>query len=83
MLLGFVPNNLATDYFDYGYDAMNTESFPNDLSWLINSEPYIIQGVGDFDESKLYPLGLYLSDSGEIEISLNTLENFDLENLDL
>ena len=79
ILLGFVPNNLATDNFDFGYDAMNTEALPNDLSWVINSEPYIIQGVGDFDASKLYPLGLYLSDSGEVNITLNTLENFDLD----
>ncbi|OUR94318.1 hypothetical protein A9Q87_01335 [Flavobacteriales bacterium 34_180_T64] len=79
LLLGFVPNNLATDNFDFAYDAINTETLPNDLSWRINNASYIIQGVGNFDATKQYPLNLYISDSGDIEISLNTLENFDVD----
>jgi hypothetical protein len=77
IMLAFVPNNLASDGFDYGYDAINTESLPNDMSWIIDDEPYIIQGVGDFDITKQYPLGIFLEEQGIIKISLRTLENFD------
>lgn len=79
LMLAFVPNNLATDGFDFGYDAINTEVLPNDMSWLIDNEPYIIQGVGTFDVSKQYPLGIFLNTQGTIKIALNALENFDTE----
>jgi hypothetical protein len=77
ILLGFVPNNLATDDVDYGYDALNTEVLPNDISWMINDEKYLIQGVGDFDVTKQLALGIFLTTAGTIEISLNDMENFD------
>jgi len=79
LLLGFVPNNLATYGFDYGYDAINTDDFPNDMSWIIEDEQYVIQGVGEFDETKKHPLGIFLNSSGKIEISLEGLENFESE----
>ncbi|WP_190246172.1 immunoglobulin-like domain-containing protein [Gelidibacter gilvus] len=77
LLLGFVPNHLATDGFDYGYDAINTETLPNDMSWLIADERYVIQGIGDFDVTKKIPLGIFLKHAGNIEIKLTALENFD------
>ncbi len=77
IMIGFVPNNLATDGVDYGYDALNTEDLPNDMSWMIEDLPYIIQGVGAFDISKRYPLGIFLEDAGTFEISLRGLENFE------
>lgn len=77
LLLGFTPNDAATDGFDYGYDAPNPDNFPNDLNWIINNNRYVIQGVGSFSNSKNYPLGLFLSDEGTISISLHSLENFE------
>ncbi|MFC4721072.1 LamG-like jellyroll fold domain-containing protein [Geojedonia litorea] len=76
LLLGFVPGGLATDDYDYGYDALNFENFPNDLNWIINGDRYVIQGVGEFDKAKQYPLGMFLNSSGIIEIELTGLENF-------
>ncbi|TXE05781.1 T9SS type A sorting domain-containing protein [Gelidibacter salicanalis] len=76
LLLGFVPNNLATDGVDYGYDAVNRDAFPNDLSWLINESKYIIQGVGAFEDTKKFPFAMQLSKDGAIEIKLTELENF-------
>ena len=76
LLLGFTPDNSASDNFDYGYDAPNIEDHPDDLNWIINDERYVIQGVGSFDHNKIYPLGMYLENDGSIEISLNALENF-------
>lgn len=78
LLLGFVSNENATDGFDYGYDAENSdEVLPNDLSWMIDNKQYTTQGVGEFDETKMYPLSLFLTTNGSIELSLTELENFD------
>lgn len=77
LLLGFVPDNSATDGTDYGYDALNIDDLPNDLNWIIEEQRYIIQGVGEFNTNKYYPLGMFLSNSGDVHISLDSLENFE------
>lgn len=77
LLLGFTTDNAATDGVDYGYDGLNFDQFPDDLFWMIEDDSYVIQGVGEFDDSKQYPLGLFLENSGTIKISLNSLENFE------
>jgi len=77
LLLGFTQDNAATDGFDYGYDALNIDDYDDDCNWMIGNDRYVIQGVGAFHESKTYPLGLFLSNAGEIEFSLDTLENFE------
>ncbi|WP_104734020.1 hypothetical protein [Hanstruepera ponticola] len=77
LLLGFTTDNAATDGVDYGYDGANFDQFPDDLFWLIENDSYVIQGVGEFDQTKQYPLALFLENSGNIAISLNSLENFD------
>ncbi|WP_353779568.1 T9SS type A sorting domain-containing protein [Winogradskyella sp. 3972H.M.0a.05] len=79
LLLGFTPDDAATDGFDYGYDAANIENLPDDLNWMIDDERYVIQGVGSFDDMKVYPLGMFISNPGEISIDLDALENFDNE----
>lgn len=79
LLLGFTPDNAASDGFDYGYDALNFENIPDDMNWLISGQRYVIQGVGEFHESKCYPLAMFLTNSGTIGISLNSLENFETE----
>jgi hypothetical protein len=76
LLLGFVTDNSATDGFDYGYDALNIDDLPDDLNWMIEDNRYVIQGVGEFNTSKYYPLGMFLSNTGDISISLAELENF-------
>ena len=76
LLLGFTPNNAATDGFDYGYDGLAPDILPNDLNWIINNQRFVIQGVGSFDDTKKYPLGLYSTFTGTIKIELNSLENF-------
>ncbi|MCK0115368.1 HYR domain-containing protein [Gelidibacter sp. F63206] len=82
LLLAFTPNNDATDGFDYGYDALNRDAFPSDMSFLIEGKKYIIQGVGAFDINKKYPLDMTLKISGNVELSLTGLENFD-EDIDV
>jgi hypothetical protein len=78
LLLGFTPNNEATDGFDFGYDAPNADVLPDDLNWIIEDDRYIIQGVGAFEDTKSYPFGMYLEHAGDIKISLVSLENFEV-----
>ncbi|WP_230935986.1 LamG-like jellyroll fold domain-containing protein, partial [Psychroserpens luteolus] len=78
LLLGFIPNGGATDGVDYAYDAENSDTvFPNDMFWRIEGGDYTTQGVGDFDDSKQYPLVVYVNMPGSYEVSLNDLENFE------
>ena len=77
LLLGFTPNNAATDGIDYGYDASNSDSFPSDLSFAIGGKKFVIQGVGEFDVNKKYLLDMNLGIKGPIKISLTDLENFE------
>ena len=64
LLLAFTSNNAASDGFDYGYDGMVADDFPDDLNWMIEDDRYVSQGVGAFDQTKKYPLGLFLTNSG-------------------
>ena len=57
-LLGFTPDNAATDEFNYGYDAEFIDDYPNFMAYLIGDKNYIIQGVGAFDETKRFPIGI-------------------------
>lgn len=79
LLLAFTPHNEATDGVDYGYDSLNMDILPFDLNWLIEDGKYIIQGVGEYKEERVYPLGLFMSETGEVDISLADLENFESE----
>lgn len=76
LLLGFTPDNAASDGVDYGYDALNIENWPDDLNWRIGDNNYIIQGVGEFSLTKVYPFRMLISNSGTVEFVLNSLENF-------
>ena len=82
ILLGFTSDNSASDGFDYGWDAINWDNFANDMNWMIEDTRCIIQGVGSFEETKTYPMGVFLAEEGNINISLNSLENFE-EDIDV
>ncbi|MGC1632801.1 MAG: T9SS type A sorting domain-containing protein, partial [Gelidibacter sp.] len=77
LLLGFTPDDAATDGIDYGYDGLNSDDFPSDLSFAIEDKKFVIQGVGAFDINKKYPLDMSLNIAGNIELALTGLENFD------
>jgi hypothetical protein len=79
LAIGFMDNSIATDGIDYGYDAINQDDFPNDMSFDIEGEKFVIQGVNTFDVEKVFPLTIDLENGGNIEIALNTLENFEEE----
>lgn len=77
LALGFMPNSNATDGIDFGFDALNQHSLPDDMTFSIEGKQFIIQGVGDFDNSKNYPLDIELTNDGSIKIILTDLENFE------
>ncbi|SDB24897.1 hypothetical protein SAMN03097699_0297 [Flavobacteriaceae bacterium MAR_2010_188] len=79
LLLGFTPDDAASDGVDYGYDAKTMDNYPNDLNWIIEDERYVIQGVGRYETSKFYPFVLFLAETGDVTIALTALENFDSE----
>jgi len=81
LLLGFIPN-YADDGYNYGFDAMAMVEYSNDLNWMIDDRRCVIQGVGAYSTDKTYPLGMFIEDTGSIDISLVGLENFD-EPIDL
>src|SRR5690606_14997479 len=56
-----------------------SDDFPSDMSFIIENEKYVIQGVGEFDVDKMYPVTLDLGIAGNIEIELTALENFDTD----
>ncbi|MEM5566349.1 T9SS type A sorting domain-containing protein [Psychroserpens sp. AS72] len=77
LLLAFTPDDAASDAYDYGYDAVNIDNYANDSSWMIGEQRCVIQGVGAFHHTKAYPLGLFLSNAGNVEFKLTALEHFD------
>ncbi|WP_206750667.1 LamG-like jellyroll fold domain-containing protein [Winogradskyella wandonensis] len=77
LLLAFTSDNSATDGVDFGYEASNQYFQNNDAFFIIENGLYVIQGVGAFDETKQYPLGIFLSQQSDVEIHIEDLENFD------
>jgi len=81
LLLAFT-NGVATDAFDRGYDGKFQELNSNDLYFTMEDEgrnfAYSIQGVGNFEIDKEYPLVLKCATEGFHTISLGTVENMDV-----
>ena len=77
LLLAFTSDNSATDGKDYGWDGSLQYYQYNDAFFLIEDSFYVINAVGEFNDSRMFPLGFYLSEPGEIKFNLESLENFD------
>jgi hypothetical protein len=74
ILLAFTQGQ-ATDSFDNGYDAQNLDGQPEDMYFMLDDKKLFIQGVGEFDENKSYPLGIKNAAFGNIKIGLEATEN--------
>ncbi|HSN47249.1 MAG TPA: T9SS type A sorting domain-containing protein, partial [Flavobacterium sp.] len=73
LLIGFMNEN-ATDGVDIGYDGHQIDTQSNDLYFLINNSEYTIQGVGEFDVNKAYPLGVKTGISGLVKFKIDGTE---------
>ncbi|WP_369993580.1 T9SS type A sorting domain-containing protein [Winogradskyella sp.] len=82
LLLGFTPDNVATDGYDYGYDGGTFNDYADDFGWIIEGNSYVIQGVGEFNTNKYYPIGMFLTNSVDVTVSLAELNNFE-EDIDV
>ncbi|MBP6181698.1 LamG-like jellyroll fold domain-containing protein [Flavobacterium sp.] len=71
LLIGFM-DDLATDGLDKGYDGYQIDTQANDLYFLINNLEYTIQGVGAFDTSKVYPLGIKTDTIGNVQFTIDS-----------
>lgn len=76
LLLAFMEDK-ATDGFDFGYDGMIMDNFPADMYFLQGTNPLVIQGVGRFDTTASYPLGIKTDREGPVTFLLDGTENFD------
>ncbi|MDO9262094.1 MAG: LamG-like jellyroll fold domain-containing protein, partial [Flavobacteriaceae bacterium] len=73
LLIGFL-NYEATDNVDKGYDGTQIDTQANDAYFLIENNPYNIQGVGYFDTSKSYPIGIKTAVIGTTRIKIDAAE---------
>ncbi|GIZ10241.1 HYR domain-containing protein [Flavobacterium sp. UMI-01] len=73
LLIGRDKNTTAT--FDLGYDAPMFDLNEDDLYWIINNSPFVIQGVPNFDIHQIIPLGITVQNEGESQIMIDNLEN--------
>lgn len=76
ILLGFM-NERATDNLDPGYDGVHIDNQLNDMYFRNQETNLIIQGVGFFDQAKRHPIGIKTDQTGNVEIVLDGIENFD------
>ena len=73
LLLAFIEN--TTDGIDIGYDAINNENFPEDISWRLNNANLVIQAVPTLNENRILPLEVKLVKSGIVKINIDDAEN--------
>ncbi|MCK0109376.1 choice-of-anchor D domain-containing protein [Flavobacteriaceae bacterium S0825] len=73
LLLGADQN--ASPLFDRGYDAPLIEDNVEDVFWTLDGGKYVIQGVENFIDSNVFPLGIKIDEEGEITIKIQELEN--------
>lgn len=77
ILLGFMEDK-ATDGEDPGYDSKSIDNNnPSDAYFVNGTDKLIIQGVGYFKDTNIYPVGLKSNLSGNVTFKIETLENFD------
>lgn len=66
----------CTDGYDWGYDGHLYDVQVDDMSWLINDELFVIQGIGSIDiNATSLPLNIKKTDVGDVVITIESLEN--------
>lgn len=77
LLVAFIEN--TTDGVDIGYDAINNETFAEDMSWRTNNINFIIQAVPTLNDERILPLEVKVATAGIIKISLDNAENIPVD----
>lgn len=80
LLLAFVLSPPGADLgFNSGFDAEMPDPHDDELFFIIDNElskKYVIQGVGAYDDTYEFPIGLTIDENGTHTIMLDDLENF-------
>ncbi len=79
LALGFLPNSPADINYNRGYDALMSGPREDELFYIIENDltkKYVIQGVGAFDNTYEFPIGLIIAEEGIHTIMLDAVENF-------
>jgi len=76
ILLGFM-GDLATSATDAGFDALYIDTQPSDMYFIDNNNALVIQGEGEFDVNKIYPITVKSNGNGTLKFILDATENFD------
>ncbi|AWI25624.1 T9SS type A sorting domain-containing protein [Flavobacterium pallidum] len=76
LALAFIPE--ATDGVDWGIDAPLAADLPDDAYFLINDNPYAIEGI-DFNINKRVKVGVKSSALSAIKFYIPEIYNFDPE----
>ena len=45
------------------------------MLFMVENEKFVVQAVGEFDNTKQYPIGLFSQTGGSIEVAVSELEN--------
>lgn len=77
ILVGFIEN--TSDGVDIGYDAINYETFAEDMSWRTNNINFIIQAVPTLNDERILPLEVKVATAGIIKIILDNAENIPVD----
>ncbi|MCL6294180.1 LamG-like jellyroll fold domain-containing protein [Jejuia spongiicola] len=65
----------ASNEFDLGYDAFMLDVAEEDMYWAFSKGKFVIQGVGNFDDTQEFPIGIVIKNSGIARIKLDGVEN--------
>ncbi|MFT5266460.1 MAG: hypothetical protein ACI8YQ_005225 [Polaribacter sp.] len=73
LLVGADPN--TTNQFDIGYDAEMFDTKDNDMYWEIEDSQFVIQGIPNFNDNQIIPVGINTAKEGLSTIKIDALEN--------
>ena len=65
----------CSDGYDWGFDGHLYNQQVDDLSWMIEDELFVIQGIGSIDSNTNLPLHVQKGNTGAVIISIHSLEN--------
>lgn len=82
ILMGFMDEK-ATSGIDTGYDAFLLDNQPSDMYFYNGGANLNISGEGTFDINSIYPLGIKTDGLGNVTFSLDALENFTNDNVNV
>ncbi|MGC6430310.1 MAG: LamG-like jellyroll fold domain-containing protein [Jejuia sp.] len=69
-------DSLASEDYDWGFDAPHIDEQMDDMYWLIDDKKYTIQGIDTFDATIVIPFGIHTKTDGQNLITIDKLENF-------